>query len=253
MKHVRKTLLIIVSMVLTIALGFPVVASDAEGSASEVEFVQERIAAFGKNGRYFDYESYANTYPDLYSVFGNDKTALWNHYVTFGVYENRSALGTTPTVTAKVIALTAAASVTNSGMTDLEKAFAIHNWIVNNTRYDHENDLAGTIPDISYTKEGVFLNHTAVCAGYADAFCYLAKVVGLNCEYVEGIATNSVGVTGGHAWNRVLIDGNWLYVDCTWDDPICSDGSDMIRFMYAFIPESAMAANHRLASVYRLY
>ena len=250
-KIVRVALIAAVVMVMTV-LGSFIVSYAAENPQSEVRFVNERISAFGNNGRYFDYVAYADTYPDLYNVFGYDKGALWNHYVTHGVYENRTVSGTTPGVTAKVQALNVAASVTNSNMTDREKALAIHNWIVNNTRYDYGNYLANTIPDISYTKEGVFINHVAVCAGYADAFCYLAKLVGLNCEYVSGYAYSG-GSSGGHAWNRVLIDGSWLYLDCTWDDPICSDGSNTLTHNYFLISEDAMSRDHRIESVYRMY
>ena len=30
-----------------------------------LQYADDRIAAFGNNGKYFDYISYANTYPDL--------------------------------------------------------------------------------------------------------------------------------------------------------------------------------------------
>ena len=249
---IKAILIAVTTFMMTLVL-YSVETYAAENDLLETRFVNERISVFGKNGKYFDYVAYADTYPDLYAVFGYDKKALWNHYISCGVYENRAVSGTNPSATAKIMALNVAASVTNSNMSDRDKALAIHNWIVNSTGYDYGNYLAGTIPDISYTKEGVFINHVAVCSGYADAFSYLAKIVGLNCEIVDGTATNSIGYAGGHAWNRVLIDGSWLYVDCTWDDPVCDDGSNMLRYDYFLIPEEAMAVNHRIESVYRLY
>ncbi|MCM1241830.1 MAG: L,D-transpeptidase family protein [Roseburia sp.] len=41
----------------------------------------------------FDYMAYADRYPDLKSVFGYDKEALYDHYITCGVNEGRIAEG----------------------------------------------------------------------------------------------------------------------------------------------------------------
>ena len=234
--------------VIALMIMIPKQAYAAEEQSS-TRFVNEIISVFGSNGKYFDYAAYADSYPDLMNAFGYNKSALWNHYKTHGVYVGRHVSGTTPGVNAKVTALSVASSVTNEGMTDREKVLAIHNWIVNSTRYDYGNYLANTIPDISYEKEGVFLNHVAVCAGYADAFCYLSKIVGLRCEYVSGYARSG----GGHAWNRVFIDGQWLYLDCTWDDPVCTDGSNMLTYEYFLISEEAMNRDHIMETAYALY
>lgn len=39
----------------------------------------------------FDYERYANDYPDLKAAFGLNAAALYNHYTTFGIKEKRVA------------------------------------------------------------------------------------------------------------------------------------------------------------------
>ena len=238
----------VIFTVITMIMITPMTACAAEEGNPTVRYAAERIALFGSNGKYFDYVAYADTYPDLYAVFGYNKKALWNHYVNNGVYEGRRVSGTTQSVNARLIAYNALTSITHEGMSDREKVTAIHNWIVNTTKYDYMNYLANTIPDISYTKEGVFLNHVAVCAGYADAFNYMASIAGIKCECVDGYAGG-----GGHAWNRVFVDNTWLYVDCTWDDPVCSDGSDMLTYNYFLISEEAIGRDHSIASVYKLY
>ena len=235
-----------------------IVGSSVNSYASEysiptVKYANERIAAFGKNGKYFDHITYANTYPDVALLYGYNKAALWKHYVSTGVYENRVAIGTIPSVNAKIQAYNIVSSITNDYMSDRDKAKAIHDWIINNTCYDYANYLCNTIPDISYTKEGVFLNHTAVCAGYADAFSYLAKLAGLYCENVDGIATSNDGSSGLHEWNRVMIDGSLLYVDCTYDDPVCSDGSSCLRYDYFLVSYQEISATHVQQSVYKVY
>lgn len=42
----------------------------------------------------FDYQTYADTYPDLKAAFGYDAVALYNHYVTNGKAEGRVAVFT---------------------------------------------------------------------------------------------------------------------------------------------------------------
>ena len=53
------------------------------------------------DGTLFDAEFYANTYPDVKAVLGNDENALHNHYVQFGKSEGRKATAsaTTPAET----------------------------------------------------------------------------------------------------------------------------------------------------------
>ena len=57
----------------------------------------------------FDYETYADTYPDLKAAFGYDATALYNHYMSYGKAEGRVA---TFTEEAQVVQPTAAAAAT---------------------------------------------------------------------------------------------------------------------------------------------
>lgn len=39
----------------------------------------------------FDAEYYAETYSDVAAVYGDDEQALYNHYLTYGIYEGRNA------------------------------------------------------------------------------------------------------------------------------------------------------------------
>mgnify|MGYP001151195553 CR=1 FL=1 len=49
----------------------------------------------------FDYETYADTYPDLKAAFGYDATALYNHYMLYGKAEGRVATFTEETQVAQ--------------------------------------------------------------------------------------------------------------------------------------------------------
>ena len=130
------------------------------------------------------------------------------------------------------------ASCTSSSDSDAEKARALHDYLVNNCCYDR------SFNDISYSAEGALFNHTAVCSGYSDAYRLLLTLAGVESYTVTGDATNSSGNTGGHAWNLVNLDGRWVYIDVTWDDPITYNGQNMLRYDYFAISESEISGDH---------
>ncbi|MBO5867700.1 MAG: hypothetical protein J6Q54_02180, partial [Oscillospiraceae bacterium] len=66
---------------------------------------------------------------------------------------------------------------------------------------------------------GVFLNRKAVCEGYARAMQYLLQKCGVECAEAAGFIRKANGENaGGHAWNIVKLDGDYYYLDTTWDD-----------------------------------
>lgn len=134
------------------------------------------------------------------------------------------------------------AKIITKGMSDFDKAKAIHDYMVINIDYDYDDYLANTIPYESYNIEGALLNKYAVCAGYAKTFKYLCEFAGLECTYVVGYAR------GYHAWNQVKIDGKWYNVDVTWDDPVnldkAFDDHKYNKYEY-FLVSDAEFANHK--------
>ncbi len=107
--------------------------------------------------------------------------------------------------------------IITNGMSDFEKAKAIHDYMLVNIDYDYDDYLKNTIPYESYNVIGALKNKYAVCAGYAKTFKLLCELADLECTYVVGTAR------GYHAWNQVKIDGKWYNVDVTWDDPVNED------------------------------
>lgn len=109
---------------------------------------------------------------------------------------------------------------------DRSRIQAIHGSVLRTATYDHaafDEITAGATsnesPRVAQSQEayGILVDGTAVCTGYARAFQLLAQASGLQSVVVTGIANGGI-TTGGHAWNRVWVDGQWLVVDTTWDD-----------------------------------
>ena len=134
-------------------------------------------------------------------------------------------------------------SIITKGMSDFDKAKAIHDYMVVNIDYDYDNYLADTIPNASYNIIGALKNKYAVCAGYAKTFKLLCELAGLECTYVTGTAG------GPHAWNQVKIDDKWYNVDVTWDDPVSTDklfdDHKYNRYSYFLISDEIMYKNHK--------
>lgn len=108
------------------------------------------------------------------------------------------------------------------GMTDIEKEYAINQYLCDIAEYDNaalenamENDyiVDSSFRD-SFTPYGVLINKTGVCASYAAAFKLLAEQAGLNCIVVTGNLNGNLP----HAWNRVFVDNEWKTVDSTNND-----------------------------------
>lgn len=93
--------------------------------------------------------------------------------------------------------------------TDAEKVLAIHKWVTENIYYDYP--LLGA--DHPWpTAQTVFDKKSYVCSGYTILFQALCWAQKIPCVAVAGPTRN-----GYHAWNAVQVDGEWSWVDATWD------------------------------------
>lgn len=154
-------------------------------------------------------------------------------YITYD--EDRSAIEAQQ-AQIKAAVDAAVAEATTPGMSARDKAVALNDWLTAHADYDHaaldaKNATgAEVIPDgyeDARTAAGVLLKQTGVCASYADAYHLLMHAADVDSVTVVG----DVFSGGGHAWNKVNIDGAWLAVDTTWND-----FSDPNR--YLLIPDS---------------
>jgi len=118
----------------------------------------------------------------------------------------------------------AVAKVTTSDMSAADKAGALNQWLVDTASYDKAALEAGKatlgFPSgfaHAWDPSGVLLSengNTGVCASYAAAYKALMDAAGVPSVVVTGDVLDG----GGHAWNKVQVDGKWLAVDPTWND-----------------------------------
>lgn len=92
-------------------------------------------------------------------------------------------------------------------MSNYEIALYLHDYLVSTIDYD-EN-----VPN-NQNILSIVESDRSVCAGYSRAYQYLLNEVGIFATYVSGDS-----VVGSHAWNLIEIDGEYMWVDLTWDDP----------------------------------
>lgn len=82
----------------------------------------------------------------------------------------------------------------------------LYDSLINATEYDSSVENNQNI-------QSVFLEKRSVCQGYAKAMQYLLQKEGIQTALVTGYANAE-----GHAWNLILADGEYYYLDATWGD-----------------------------------
>lgn len=117
-------------------------------------------------------------------------------------------------------------------MTTNQKILAVHDYIVNLSVYDtacYDNALTC---DNDHNAYGILFDQNGVCEGYAHAMD-----ITLRAMRIPSIRISS----DTHQWNGVYVDGSWLHLDATWDDPVSSGGEDILSHDYFLISSSTLS------------
>lgn len=118
-------------------------------------------------------------------------------------------------------------------------------WVVTHCRYGESEDL---MDQYAYS---VFRDGVSVCSGYTAAYNLLLKLGGIKCMSMTGYAGSEAERTP-HAWTIAELDGEVVYIDATWCDPI-GQGDDVTNHDYFALGEAEFAALHEPIWDYRLY
>lgn len=113
--------------------------------------------------------------------------------------------------------------------TDQEKIEAIHNYIVENIEYD--NSKYATL-DSTYVPNPnqVLSAKSGICYDYASVFAAMSRSLDIPTKLVKGYKND---ITEYHAWNQVLINGEWLTIDCTYNATLYANHYDTTVVMNA--------------------
>lgn len=110
-------------------------------------------------------------------------------------------------------AIKKAAELTEGLTTDLEKVQAIYQYVISNVSYEYAKIPTLTssyLPDVDQT----FYSNQGICYDYASLFAAMARSIDIPTRMAKGYAP---GIDEYHAWNEVLIDGEWKTIDTTMD------------------------------------
>lgn len=121
------------------------------------------------------------------------------------------------------------AEAVHAGMSQWQKALAVHDYLIANTCYDESYTY--------YDGYDLLVRGTAVCEGYSEAYMDIMNRLGVPCIMV---ISNDMD----HSWNLVNLEGSWYHVDLTWDDPY-SDVYGQVLHDYFLLTDQEMHDDHQ--------
>lgn len=114
----------------------------------------------------------------------------------------------------------------NNYDSDKDKIKVFHDYLANNNTYDQEMADNGKSDYHSDSAIGTLFEGKSICSGYTDAMSI----------FLDKLKIKNVRITTDkHVWNGVYLNNKWYHLDLTWDDPIVSDGSNIIQYDYFLI------------------
>ncbi len=125
-------------------------------------------------------------------------------------------------------------------MSDYDKIKTIHDYIINNTKYDVERNENNDSEYNSYKAYGPLFEGYATCNGYTDLMAIFLTKLGFDNFKVATTPQEISYSATGHVWNAVYYNNQWVHLDLTWDDPVSSDNKDYLFYTYFLVSTSAM-------------
>ena len=139
-------------------------------------------------------------------------------------------------------------------LSDYQKELYINDTLLDLCEYDSDAANKDKTVGNEQNAYGALVDKKAVCEGYARAFQLLCSRVGIECVPINGICESSTSMAGNHIWNAVCLDGDWYYVDTTWNDYQPDDSeymlTDIERHLYFNVTTESITKDHVISPVY---
>ena len=129
----------------------------------------------------------------------------------------------------------------NEEMEIIDKIKIIHDYIINNTKYDQNRSDKNIFEYKSNNAYGVLIEGYGICSGYTDSMMLFLEKLNIKSYKVS---------SENHVWNKVFINNNWYNLDLTWDDPVNSDGSDSLEHTFFLVTDDEMLKNDKTEHTY---
>jgi len=117
-------------------------------------------------------------------------------------------------------------NLVNDSMSDRDKIKVLHDYVIENTKYDSNRSDNNITKYESNSAYGSLFEGYAICSGYSDTIGLLLNEIGI---------PNIKIASENHIWNLVYIEDTWYHLDLTWDDPVLEDGREIIDYQYFLI------------------
>ncbi len=114
----------------------------------------------------------------------------------------------------------------NANLPEIEQIKLFHDYIINGSKYDSnrsDQNIVKYKSDIAY---GPLIEGHGLCGGYTDAMALFLEKMHIN---------NFKIASENHVWNAVYTNSHWYHLDLTWDDPVTTDGSDILEHNFFLI------------------
>lgn len=119
-----------------------------------------------------------------------------------------------------------------NNLSDYDKIKKIHDFIIQNASYDLET--------LKYSSYDNLIRKSSTCQGYMSLAYKMFTLANIPTRIITG-----TGNKDSHGWNIVYLEGNWYNIDCTWDDPITVDGSEVVLYDYFLKSEEDFKGHER--------
>ena len=141
-----------------------------------------------------------------------------------------------------------AVAIKKCGKNDLECAWLLFCWIVQNIRYQPNCNINAA--------EAVFRTKQGVCRGFVSLYHECCSLLGIQCSEVVGYSKQTLLKTGEdlgdptHAWNSIVLDDFTYLLDATWGVGSGENEEKINDFYFLTSPEELIYSH--FASGYQL-